>query len=105
VAGAGVVDPHRGNGQSKNTACFTQPVRLLSPRSPIILQRVKMKKLDIRRAIIREWMALPSDQRLNEEQAASFATAVISRYELPRSRRSPQEVIMGWLLARKAKST
>ncbi len=63
-----------------------------------------MNKVDIRRAIIREWMALPNDQRLNDEQASSFATAVMQRYELPPSRRTPHEVIKGWLLGRKAKS-
>ena len=63
-----------------------------------------MNKVDIRRAVIREWMALPNDQRLNEEQASSFATAVMQRYELPPSRRSPHEVIRGWLLGRKAKA-
>ena len=68
------------------------------------LQRAKMKKQEIRRAVIREWMALPSDKRLNEEQAASFATVAMQRYELPRSRRPPHQVIMGWLLARKAKA-
>jgi hypothetical protein len=63
-----------------------------------------MKKQEIRRAVIREWMALPGDKRLNEEQAANFATVVMQRYELPRSRRSPHQVIMGWLLSRKAKA-
>jgi hypothetical protein len=72
--------------------------------APIILQRVKMNKVDIRRAVIREWMALPNDQRLNEEQAASFATAVMQRYELPPSNRPPHDVIKGWLLGRKAKA-
>jgi hypothetical protein len=63
-----------------------------------------MNKVDIRRAIIREWMALPNDQRLNEEQASNFAAAVMQRYELPRTRRPPHEVIKGWLMGRKAKS-
>ncbi len=63
-----------------------------------------MKKHEIRRAVIREWMMLPSDKRLNQEHAASFATVVMQRYELPRSRRSPHEIIMGWLRARKAKA-
>ena len=61
----------------------------------------EMNKVDIRRAIIREWMALPNDQRLNEEQASNFAAAVMQRYEPPRTRRSPHEVIKGWLMGRK----
>lgn len=63
-----------------------------------------MNKHEIRRAVIREWMALPNDKRLNEEQATSFAAVAVQRYELPRSRRPPLQVIMGWLLARKAKA-
>jgi hypothetical protein len=63
-----------------------------------------MKKQEIRRVVIREWMALPSDQRLNAEQAAAFAAVAIQRHPLPPTRRPPLEVMMGWLLARKAKA-
>ena len=63
-----------------------------------------MKKQEIRRAVIREWMALPREQRLNAEQAAAFAAGAIQRHQLPRTRRPPIEVMMGWLLARKAKA-
>ena len=31
-----------------------------------------MTKQEIRRAVIREWMALPHDKRQTEEQTASF---------------------------------
>jgi hypothetical protein len=32
-----------------------------------------MNKQEIRRAVIREWMALPHDKRQTEEQTTSFA--------------------------------
>ena len=45
-----------------------------------------MNKQEIRRAVIREWMALPRDKRETEEQTAGFAVKAVQRYELPRSR-------------------
>jgi hypothetical protein len=59
-----------------------------------------MNRQAIRRAVIREWMALPHDKRQTEEQAAGFAAKALQRHELPRSRRDPHRVMMGWLLPR-----
>jgi len=54
-----------------------------------------------RRAIIREWMALPRASRLREEQAASFAAKATAR--IP-SIHDPHQRIMRWLLPRVGKS-
>jgi hypothetical protein len=62
-----------------------------------------VKKQEIRRAVIREWMALPRDQRQTEEQAAGFSAKVVQRHELPRSRHEPYQVMMSWLLPRTGK--
>ncbi len=59
-----------------------------------------MKKQQIRRAVIREWMALPRDKRQTEEQSADFAAKAQQRHVLPRSRRDPQSVMMDWLMPR-----
>ena len=67
-------------------------------------QKAKMDTQEIRRAIVREWMVLPSDERHTEEQAAGFTTKAMQHYELPHGRRDPHRTIMGWLLARKGKS-
>jgi hypothetical protein len=69
----------------------------------LIRRRAKMKKPEIRRAVIREWMALPRDRRQTGEQTADFAAKAVQRHELPRSRRDPQRVITDWLLPRTGK--
>jgi hypothetical protein len=56
-----------------------------------------------RRAVIREWMALPRDKRRTEEQAAGFAAKAAQRHKLPRSRRDPCPVMMDWLLPQTGK--
>jgi hypothetical protein len=53
-----------------------------------------------RRAIIREWMVLAREKRQSGRQALAFAKAAIDRHSLPRSRRTPHDVIMGWLRPR-----
>jgi hypothetical protein len=53
-----------------------------------------------RRAIIREWMALPRDKRAREEQAASFATKATAQVA---SIADPHQRIMRWLLPRVGK--
>jgi hypothetical protein len=60
-------------------------------------------KRDIRRTVIREWMALPRDKRQSAEQTAGFAARTLRHHELPRSRRDPYRVLMGWLLPRTGK--
>ena len=62
-----------------------------------------MKKQVIRRAVIREWMALPRDKRQTTEQAANFAEKAVQDHTLPRSRRDPYGVMMSWLLPRTAR--
>ncbi len=62
-----------------------------------------MKKQVIRRAVIREWMALPRDKRQTVEQAASFAEKAGQVHALPRSRRDPRQVMMSWLNPRTGK--
>jgi hypothetical protein len=42
-----------------------------------------MNKQEIRRAVIREWMALPHDKRQTEEKTTSFAVKAAQRHELP----------------------
>jgi hypothetical protein len=59
-----------------------------------------MNKQEIRRTVIREWMALPRDKRQTEEQTAGFAAKAVQRHELPRSRRAPYLVMMDWLRPR-----
>ena len=59
-----------------------------------------MNRQEIRRTVIREWMALPSDKRQTEEQAAGFAAKTLQRLELPRSRRDPHRVMIRWLQPR-----
>jgi hypothetical protein len=59
-----------------------------------------MNRQEIRRIVIREWMALPSDKRQTEEQAAGFAAKTLQRHDRPRSRRDPLQVMRGWLQPR-----
>jgi len=59
-----------------------------------------MAKSTVRRAVIREWMALARQKRQSSDQALAFAGAAVQRYSLPRSRRTPHEVVMGWLRPR-----
>jgi hypothetical protein len=59
-----------------------------------------MAKPKARRAIIREWMALAREKRQSGRQALAFANAAIQQHSLPRCRRTPHDVIMGWLRSR-----
>jgi hypothetical protein len=59
-----------------------------------------MTKSSPRRAIIREWTSLPREKRQTAQQAGAFAQAALKRHSLPRSRRAPQDVVMGWLQPR-----
>ena len=60
-----------------------------------------MPQHKVRRAIIREWMALPTAGRQREEQAASFATKAAPRVA---SFENPHQRIMQWLLPRVGKA-
>jgi hypothetical protein len=59
-----------------------------------------MTRSKVRRAVIREWMALAREKRQSGQQALAFARASVQRYSLPRSRRTPHDVMMGWLRPR-----
>jgi hypothetical protein len=39
-------------------------------------------------------------ERQSSQQARTFAKAAVERHRLPRSRRTPHETIMAWLLPR-----
>jgi hypothetical protein len=41
-----------------------------------------MNKQEIRRSVIREWMALPRDKRQSAEQTASFAVKTVHRHTM-----------------------
>jgi hypothetical protein len=56
---------------------------------------------EMRRKIIREWMALPKDKRQTEEQAAPFAKKAMER--IPSSG-DPYRRVMNWLLPRTGKA-
>jgi hypothetical protein len=59
-----------------------------------------MAQPKVRRAVIREWMALAREKRQYGEQALAFARAAVQRHGLPRSRRTPHDAIMAWLRPR-----
>jgi hypothetical protein len=63
-----------------------------------------MKRQEIRREVIREWMALPRDKRQSAQQTADFAATTVEKHQLPRSRRDPRQVMMDWLLPRTGKA-
>ena len=65
---------------------------------------VNMEDHETRRKLIREWMALPKDQRQTEEQVAAFAKTAAQQNEFHRSRRDPYQKLVGWLLPRAGKS-
>lgn len=70
-----------------------------------------MEDHEMRRKIIREWMALPKDKRETEEQVTAFAKKAAQQNGFHRSRRDPSRKfrrdpyrkVMGWLLPRAGK--
>jgi hypothetical protein len=56
-----------------------------------------------RRAIIREWMSLPRENRQSEAQAAAFTQKAIGKHDFPCSG-DRQQRIMAWLMPRIGKS-
>ena len=63
-----------------------------------------MEDHETRRKIIREWMALPKEKRQTEEQVVAFAKKAVEHNKFHRSRRDPDQKLMGWLLPRAGKS-
>jgi hypothetical protein len=60
-----------------------------------------MAKTKVRRAVIREWMSLVPEKRQSGQQALAFADAAVQRHGLPRRwRRTPHDIIGGWLRPR-----
>jgi hypothetical protein len=66
---------------------------------------------DLRRKIIRQWMALPKNKRQTREQVEAFAKTATQQNEFHRSRRDPEQrfrrdpylKVTGWLLPRAGK--
>jgi len=59
-----------------------------------------MARSDVRRSVIREWMALAREKRQSKEQASAFARKAAQAHSLPRARRDPYGIIMAWLSPR-----
>jgi hypothetical protein len=59
-----------------------------------------MPQSAVRRALIRRWMSLAPDQRRNKDQAVAFVEKCLPELKLPRCRREPRDVVLGWLLPR-----
>lgn len=55
-----------------------------------------MTKEEARLACIRDWMALPPDERRTEHQAAVFAMRIKDRYAF-RASGDKYQVVKGWL--------
>jgi hypothetical protein len=55
---------------------------------------------ELRRKVIREWMALPRDKRQSQEQAATFATRVVQASTIGSHRADPHKIVMAWLSPR-----
>jgi hypothetical protein len=58
---------------------------------------------EARRAIIREWMSLPREQRQTEAQAAAFGRKAIEKHDF-RCTGDRQRKIMVWLMPRIGKA-
>jgi hypothetical protein len=56
-----------------------------------------MATSNVRRTIIREWMSLSRDRRQSRQQALAFSETALQRHQLPRSRKTPQTIVMAWL--------
>jgi len=59
-----------------------------------------MTKSNVRRTVIREWMALTREKRQSRQQALAFVIAARERHKLPRNHKSPLEIMMTWLRPR-----
>jgi hypothetical protein len=55
---------------------------------------------DVRRKVIREWMALPRERRETHEQASTFAMKTADTHVTGRRGDDPYRRIMTWLLPR-----
>jgi hypothetical protein len=55
-----------------------------------------MTQAEARKAIMREWFALPALKRTTQDQTAAFAMAKAAKYRF-RSKADRYQVIKGWL--------
>ena len=55
-----------------------------------------MRRADAQRAIIREWLALPADERKTKEQAVVYAMTVAHRFKF-RYKGDRHQLIQIWL--------
>ena len=58
---------------------------------------------DLRRAVIREWMSLPRDERRTADQAAAFAAKAAKKREF-RSGGDRYQRVLAWLSPRTGKA-
>lgn len=63
-----------------------------------------MPQSAVRRTVIRRWMSLAADQRRTKDQAVAFVEKCLPELKLPRRRREPRDVVLGWLLPRTGKA-
>jgi hypothetical protein len=56
-----------------------------------------MKQEDAKREIIREWRALPKEQRQTEAQAAVFAMHIKNKYKFKGGTADPYQTIKAWI--------
>ena len=57
-----------------------------------------MKQVDAKREILREWRALPKEQRHTEADATRFALTVVNKYKFGGSTADPYQTIWAWLV-------
>jgi hypothetical protein len=55
-----------------------------------------MRRADAERAIIREWLALPADERKTKEQAVAYAMTAAHRFQF-RYKGDRHQLIQIWL--------
>ena len=56
-----------------------------------------MKQVDAKREILREWRALPKEQRQTEADATRFAFSVVNKYKFGGTG-DPYQTIRAWIL-------
>jgi hypothetical protein len=69
-----------------------------APPWAVVLARKEqaMLRADAQRAVIREWLALPADQRKTKEQAVAYAMTAVDRFKF-RYKGDRYQLIQVWL--------
>jgi len=57
-----------------------------------------MKQVDAKREILREWRALPKEQRQSEADATRFTFTVVNKYNFGGDAADRYQTIWAWLL-------